>query len=166
MEMYTFNIGAASNASGVSAKMIRHYEEIGLIPKARRSQSGYRKYSERDIHELRFIRQARNLGFSTGQIDNLLKLWRDHRRSSARVKELALDHVRELERKIEEMHVMKSVLNHLAMHCHGDDRPDCPILDQLASTDAGPRAAHRHVLKNAKGLRRRHAPRRSGQSDR
>lgn len=133
MELQSFNIGAAADASGVSAKMIRHYEEIGLIPKARRTESGYRKYSGNEVHELRFIRQARALGFSTKQIAELLKLWRDHRRPSSRVKQLALEQVRELEERIGEMRALKKTLENLALHCHGDDRPDCPILDELAS---------------------------------
>jgi len=144
MDAYAFNIGEAAEASGVSAKMIRHYEEIGLIPKVKRAESGYRKYSGNEIHELRFVRQARNLGFSTKQIDTLLKLWRDHRRPSAKVKQLALEHVRELEEKIEEMRAMKATLEHLAKHCHGDDRPDCPILDELASPKSAPHDAHCH----------------------
>jgi len=133
MEHQSLNIGAAADASGVSAKMIRHYEDIGLIPKARRTLSGYRTYSGHEVHELRFIRQARALGFSTKQISELLKLWRDHRRPSSRVKQLALEHVRELEVKIEEMRAMKRTLETLARHCHGDERPDCPILDELAA---------------------------------
>jgi len=144
MEAYALNIGEAADASGVSAKMIRHYEEIGLITKVKRADSGYRKYSGSEVHELRFIRQARNLGFSTKQIDTLLKLWRDHRRPSEKVKQLALDHVRELDQKIEEMRAMKATLEHLAKHCHGDDRPDCPILEGLASPKHTPHEAHCH----------------------
>jgi len=144
MELFALNIGEAADASGVSAKMIRHYEDIGLIPKVKRAESGYRKYSETEIHELRFIRQARKLGFSTKQIDSLLTLWRDHRRPSAKVKQLALGHVRELEQKIEEMRAMKATLEHLAKHCHGDDRPDCPILEELASPKSAPHEAHCH----------------------
>ena len=144
MEAYAFNIGEAADATGVSAKMIRHYEEIGLITKVKRAESGYRKYSGNEIHELRFIRQARSLGFSTKQIDTLLKLWRDHRRPSAKVKQLALEHVRELEQKIEEMRAMKTTLEHLAKHCHGDERPDCPILEELASLNTTPHDAHCH----------------------
>jgi len=138
----SLNIGGAANASGVSAKMIRHYEEIGLIPKARRTDAGYRTYSGNEIHELRFIKQARNLGFSTKQIAQLLKLWRDRRRPSGKVKQLTLEHIRELDEKIREMQAMKATLEHLAKHCHGDDRPDCPILEELASprlTAQGPR---------------------------
>ncbi len=146
MELQSLNIGAAADASGVSAKMIRHYEEIGLIPKARRAESGYRKYSGNEVHELRFIRQARALGFSTKQIAELLKLWRDHRRPSSRVKQLALEHVRELDEKIEEMRAMKKTLENLAKHCHGDERPDCPILDELASPKLTADSMHCHDI--------------------
>ena len=133
MELQSLNIGDAADASGVSAKMIRHYEDIGLIPRARRSAAGYRTYSGNEVHELRFIKQARTLGFSTKQIAQLLRLWRDRRRPSAKVKQLALEHIRELDEKIRELQTMKATLEHLAEHCHGDDRPDCPILDELAS---------------------------------
>jgi Cu(I)-responsive transcriptional regulator len=125
-------IGQAAKASGVSAKMIRHYESIGLLPKAQRTQSGYRLYDENDVHTLRFIQRARSLGFPLETIRTLLALWRNRRRSSAQVKELALHHVENLERKIEEMQAMVRTLKHLAHHCHGDERPDCPILDDLA----------------------------------
>jgi MerR family copper efflux transcriptional regulator len=125
-------IGPAAKSSGVSAKMIRHYESIGLLPKAQRTQSGYRLYDENDVHTLRFIQRARSLGFPLETIRTLLALWRNRRRSSAQVKELALHHVENLERKIEEMQAMVRTLKHLAHHCHGDERPDCPILDDLA----------------------------------
>ena len=135
MDTLPVNIGAAAKASGVTAKMIRHYEEIGLIPQAKRTDSGYRRYSSNDVHTLRFIRQARVLGFSIKQIETLLGLWQNRRRASATVKRLAMEHVAELERKISEMQVMKATLERLAVSCHGDQRPDCPILDGLA--DAG-----------------------------
>lgn len=125
------NIGAAAAASGVSAKMIRHYEEIGLLPRAKRTDAGYRTYSANDVHTLRFIRQARNLGFPVAQIENLLALWQNHRRPSRQVKALALAHIKELEERIRELEDMKSALATLATHCHGDDRPECPILDGL-----------------------------------
>ena len=144
MEFQSLNIGDAADASGVSAKMIRHYEEIGLIPKARRTDAGYRTYSGNDVHELRFIKQARNLGFSTKQIAQLLKLWRDRRRPSGKVKQLTLEHIRELDEKIREMQAMKATLEHLAKHCHGDDRPDCPILEELASPKSTAHAPHCH----------------------
>lgn len=133
MERLQMNIGQAARASGVSAKMIRHYEETGLIPRARRSAAGYRTYGEADLHILRFVRQARRLGFSTAQIADLLSLWRNQRRSSAKVKALAQAHIATLDERIRELEAMKSVLAELAAHCHGDDRPDCPILDALAT---------------------------------
>ncbi len=134
MNASIFNIGQAAAASGVSAKMIRHYEEIGLVPRARRTDSNYRTYSEADVHTLRFIKQARNLGFPIEAIGKLLTLWRDHRRPSRKVKELALAHVQELEARIRELQTMKHTLEHLAKHCHGDDRPDCPILEGLTAS--------------------------------
>lgn len=126
------NIGQAAAASGVSAKMIRHYEENGLIPKARRTAAGYRVYGEADVHTLRFVRRARDLGFSIREIDVLLGLWRNRRRASADVKRLAMEHVRELDVRIAEMQAMRATLANLAQHCHGDARPDCPILDDLS----------------------------------
>jgi Cu(I)-responsive transcriptional regulator len=126
------NIGEAAAATGVSAKMIRHYEAIGLIPAPARTLSGYRNYAESDVHTLRFIRHARKLGFSVPQISELLGLWRNQRRSSAKVKSLAQAHIAELEQKIREMTAMKATLAHLVHCCHGDDRPDCPILENLA----------------------------------
>jgi Cu(I)-responsive transcriptional regulator len=126
------NIGGAAQASGVSAKMIRHYEEIGLVNKPARSESGYRTYSDAEVHTLRFIKQARNLGFSIKQIGALLGLWQDQARSSKQVKALALEHIAELDEKIREMQAMKATLERLAQCCHGDARPDCPILDGLA----------------------------------
>ena len=129
---YPVNIGAAASASGVSAKMIRHYEEIGLIPSPGRTHSGYRVYAEADVHMLRFVRRARNLGFSVRQIEALLSLWRDRRRASSKVKALALAHMAELDARILEMTEMRRSLEHLAGQCHGDERPDCPILEDLA----------------------------------
>ncbi|MFL9878957.1 Cu(I)-responsive transcriptional regulator [Herbaspirillum rhizosphaerae] len=128
------NIGDAAQASGVSAKMIRHYEEIGLVPKVARTDAGYRIYSERDVHLLRFIRQARVLGFSMKQIADLMGLWLDQSRPSRKVKQLANEHIAELDAKIHELQAMKSTLQHLAHDCHGDNRPDCPILDALGAT--------------------------------
>ena len=125
------NIGQAAAASGVSAKMIRYYESIGLLPAARRTDSGYRFYTDEDVHVLRFIRRARDLGFSLADIAELLALWRDQRRASADVKRIALEHVVALERKIAELQGMASTLRTLAAHCHGDARPDCPILTDL-----------------------------------
>ena len=127
------NIGRAAEASGVSAKMIRHYESIGLLPAAGRTVAGYRIYRDGDIHTLRFIRRARDLGFSMKEIAALVGLWRNGRRSSGEVKKLAGQHMRDLDQKIRELQAMRDALAHLAEHCHGDDRPDCPILEDLAS---------------------------------
>lgn len=127
-----FNIGEAANRSGVSAKMVRHYESLGLLPKVGRTGSGYRQYTDKEVHTLRFIRRARDLGFSMAEIAELLKLWQDRRRASANVKRIALEHVADLSKRIEEMEAMKRTLERLAGCCHGDSRPDCPILDELA----------------------------------
>jgi len=126
------NIGEASAASGVSVKMVRYYEQIGLLPATRRTEAGYRVYDPDAIHRLRFIRRARDLGFSMVEISRLLALWGDDQRASADVKAVALAHVVELERKIAEMTAMKRTLEHLAHNCHGDHRPHCPILEDLA----------------------------------
>ena len=126
------NIGAASKASGVSAKMIRHYEDIGLLPKVARSFGNYRVYSANDIHVLRFIRRARDLGFSIEEIRELLGLWRNKSRSSAAVKKIAGKHIADLRVKIAELESMVQTLEHLTRNCHGDHRPECPILDDLS----------------------------------
>jgi len=125
------NIGQAASATGISAKMIRYYESIGLIGPATRTESGYRAYSEHDLHTLRFVRRARDLGFSVEQMHELLALWRDRGRASADVKRIALSHVEGLERKAAELQQMADSLRHLARHCHGDSRPDCPIIEEL-----------------------------------
>jgi Cu(I)-responsive transcriptional regulator len=125
------NIGEAAHASGVSAKMIRHYESIGLFPQPARTESGYRTYGDREIHTLRFIRHSRDLGFSLEQIRALLGLWQDRARPSRQVRALAQAHLAELEAKLAELQAMKATLEHLVQGCHGDDRPDCPILDTL-----------------------------------
>lgn len=127
------NIGKAAAESGVSAKMIRYYESIGLIPEASRTDSGYRDYSDKDVHALRFIRRARDLGFSVEQMSELLALWQDRSRASADVKRVALEHVVELERKARELHEMSITLKHLAENCRGNARPDCPIIDELSA---------------------------------
>jgi len=131
------NIGEVAQASGVTAKMIRHYEEIGLIQKAKRNFANYRTYSANEVHTLRFIKQARSLGFSMQQIGALLALWQDRRRPSRKVKDLVAAHIQDLEARIQELKAMKQVLSTLAEHCHGDDRPDCPILDGLEKLKVG-----------------------------
>ena len=127
------NIGEASAASGVSAKSIRHYESVGLIPPANRTGSNYRLYTAKNIQTLRFIKQARGLGFSIDRIKALLSLWQDRHRSSADVKRVALIHIKELNEKIGELESMRNTLQALAHHCHGDARPECPILEEFAS---------------------------------
>lgn len=130
------NIGEASAASGISAKMIRYYESVGLVPRAGRTGGGYRDYAAADVHRLRFIRRARDLGFSFDQVRELLTLWSDRRRSSARVKRLALAHIEELEARRRELDTMIRTLRDLAQACGGDDRPDCPIIDDLEAGGA------------------------------
>ena len=121
----------SSRRSGVSAKMVRHYESLGLLPSVQRTDSGYRQYGEREVHTLRFIRRSRDLGFSMAEIAGLLKLWQNRRRSSADVRRIATDHVQDLTRKIAELESMRRTLQHLVHCCQGDQRPDCPILDEL-----------------------------------
>jgi Cu(I)-responsive transcriptional regulator len=125
-------IGEAATRSGVSAKMLRHYESLGLLPQVARTEAGYRLYSDQDVHTLRFIRRARDLGFSIAEIAELLKLWQNRRRASSEVKRIALAHVADLQRRLDEMTAMKRTLEALASCCHGDERPDCPILEGLA----------------------------------
>ena len=136
MKNELYNIGQAARASGMTAKTIRHYEEGGLIPKAARTYSGYRLYHEKDIHMLRFIKNARTLGFSIKQISELIGLWRDHGRPSSKVKSLAQEHIKMLESKIEELNAMKKELKKLVDCCRGDDRLDCPILDSLTDRNS------------------------------
>ncbi len=125
------NIGQAAKVSGVNAKLIRHYESIGIIPKASRTDSGYRVYTESDVHTLTFVKRARSLGFSMKEIKKLVGLWRNRSRASADVKALAQTHIKELEAKINELETMRDTLKHLARNCHGDNRPDCPIVEEL-----------------------------------
>jgi len=125
------NIGEAARASGVNAKMIRYYEQSGLIPKAGRTTAGYRDYSATDVHMLRFVRRSRDLGFTMAEIEDLLQLWRDRSRQSADVKRIALARIADLRRRIQEMEDMAATLEHLASCCSGDNRPDCPILADL-----------------------------------
>lgn len=127
------NIGEAAAASGVSAKMIRHYEGIGLFAAAARTEAGYRVYGERELHLLRFIRHSRDLGFSLEQIRALLALWQDRGRPSREVRALAERHLAELDTKLAELQAMKTTLARLVHSCHGDERPDCPILDSLGA---------------------------------
>ena len=128
----TVNIGQAAKLSGVNAKLIRHYESIGIIPKAVRSDSGYRVYSEADVNILAFVKRARTLGFSMKEIKKLVNLWRNKSRASSEVKELATAHIKLMETKIFELQNMVQTLRHLSKNCHGDHRPDCPILNDLA----------------------------------
>ncbi len=127
------NIGTAAELSGISAKMVRHYESLGLLTRVARTDSGYRQYSEADVHTLRFIKRSRDLGFSMAEIAELVALWQNRRRTSANVKRIAQKHVAELAARIEAMQAMQRTLQQLLHHCHGDERPDCPILDDLAS---------------------------------
>ena len=136
--MSVFNIGQAAAQSGVSAKMIRHYESLSLLPTVHRTDAGYRQYGASEVHTLSFIRRGRALGFSMAEIAELLKLWQNKQRASADVKQIALTHVADLDRRIDEMTAMKNTLQHLAHCCQGDARPDCPILTGLAGADTRP----------------------------
>lgn len=131
------NIGQAAQATGVTPKMIRHYESLGMLPGVPRTDAGYRQYDERTLHTLRFIRRARDLGFSLEEIEKLLTLWADQARASAEVKSLASRHVADLDARIAQMQAMRRTLQHLVHACHGDGRPDCPILDDLAAGREG-----------------------------
>jgi len=137
---FPVNIGQAAALSGVSAKMLRHYESLGLLGRVTRTDSGYRQYAETDVHTLRFIKRSRDLGFSMAEIAELVNLWHNRRRASASVKRIAQRHVEDLATRIEAMQAMQRALQNLLHHCHGDERPDCPILDDLAG--ASPRPCH------------------------
>jgi MerR family transcriptional regulator, copper efflux regulator len=128
----SITIGEAAARSGVSAKMVRHYESLGLLPRVDRTAAGYRLYRDADVHTLRFIRRARDLGFALDEVAELLRLWQNRRRASGDVKRIALAHVEDLERRIVALQQMQASLRELAGCCHGDDRPECPILDGLA----------------------------------
>jgi len=147
----SMNIGQASKASGVSAKMIRHYESVGLFPNTLRTEAGYRQYTDKEVRTLQFIRQSRDLGFSIDQIRELLSLWQDLRRPSRQVKNLASAHIRELDAKLQELQFMKATLEHLVHCCHGDERPDCPILETLAEPYATATPAARPPVPPPKG---------------
>jgi len=151
------NIGQAAKASGVSAKMIRHYESVGLFPEAVRSESGYRQYTDKEIGTLRFIRQSRDLGFSIEQIRELLGLWQNRRRPSRQVRALAEAHIEELDAKLRELHSMKASLEHLVAACHGDERPDCPIIEALEGVE--PISAPDRSARRGAGLRPGRPPR-------
>ena len=125
------NIGQAAKHTGLSAKMIRYYESISLLPSAGRSPSGYRRYNDNDLHRLSFIKRSRDLGFSLEEVGKLLALWQDRQRASADVKALAAGHIAELDRKIGELTSLRDTLSDLVTSCHGDQRPDCPILKEL-----------------------------------
>ena len=134
------NISEAAEQSGVSAKMIRYYESLGLLTEARRTAAGYRIYDAREVHTLRFVRRARDLGFSIEEIQHLLGLWQSRGRSSRDVRKVAQEHLVDLDRRIAELQTMRRTLQQLVEHCHGDQRPDCPILDDLAgATEVGSR---------------------------
>jgi len=126
------NIGAAADATGVSAKTIRYYESIGLIPPATRAENGYRHYTGFDIETLKFIQRARHLGFSVKDVGGLLALWSDKKRTSASVKAMAMRHISEVEQRIAELETIRGTLIDLTNRCHGDERPDCPILEEFA----------------------------------
>lgn len=127
------NIGQAAKLSGVNAKLIRHYESIGVVPRAMRTDAGYRVYTESDVHILVFVRRARDLGFSMKEIKQLVGLWRNKKRASSDVRALAMGHIKDLEEKIGELEAMTRTLRTLAQKCHGDQRPDCPILEELSN---------------------------------
>ncbi len=129
------NIGEAAAETGITAKSIRYYESIGLMPAADRTEGGYRQYTDKDVQTLHFIRRARNLGFTVSDVEDLLSLYRDRERASADVKRIAETHIADLDRKVAGLEGMRATLIHLVEKCHGDERPDCPILDDLARAD-------------------------------
>lgn len=152
--MQIMNIGEAAKNSGISSKMIRHYEEVGLLPAPPRTESGYRQYNPNDVHTLRFIRQARDLGFSIPQIAELVGLWQNRRRPSRSVKALAEAHIKALEEKTRELMAMKASLEHLVHCCNGDDRPDCPILDTLSGSAGEPSVVRAKPARPIEGRQR------------
>ena len=140
------NIGEAARASGVTAKMIRYYESVGLLAPKARTDAGYRVYGSAEVHTLRFIRQARRLGFPVEAIRQLLALWQDRTRASSEVKAIAREHIAELELRIAELTEMRDILANLAEHCHGDERPECPILDLLSAKELAEEKSSRVLL--------------------
>jgi Cu(I)-responsive transcriptional regulator len=152
--MQSMNIGEAAKGSGISAKMIRHYEVVGLLPAPSRTESGYRQYTGNDVHTLRFIRQARDLGFSIPQIAELVGLWQSRRRSSRSVKAVAEAHIKALEEKTQELMAMKAALEHLVHCCNGDDRPDCPILETLSGSTEDAPVKRARPIRTIEGRRR------------
>jgi len=153
----SMNIGQAAKASGVSAKMIRHYESVGLFPEAVRTESGYRQYTDKELGTLRFIRHSRDLGFSIEQIRELLGLWQNRRRPSRQVRSLAEAHIQELDVKLQELQSMKAALGQLVACCRGDERPDCPIIEALEQDE--PVAAPSVTPRRGSGLRPGRPPR-------
>ena len=151
--MAHMNIGEAAAAAGVTPKMIRHYESLGMIPDVQRTDSGYRLYSPREVAMLRFIRQARALGFPAKQIESLLALWRDDHRASREVKELAQEQLRQLEAQQRDIEEMRATLAHLVSLCKGDDDPHCAILEQLSGSEPEPGKAERAGTRNLKQVR-------------
>lgn len=156
------NIGEAAERSGVSAKMVRHYESLGLLTQVARTESGYRQYGPAEVHTLRFIRRARELGFSMAEIADLLKLWQNRRRASADVKRIAQVHVADLDRRIAEMTGMRRTLETLMHCCQGDGRPECPILDELADPERSPLPSVTRVKKHSPSEPARRPPARQG----
>jgi MerR family copper efflux transcriptional regulator len=130
--MEAMNIGAAAKVTGIPAKTIRYYESVGLLEKPARTEGNYRVYGDRDVATLRFVQRARQLGFSIKEVAGLVALWHDRQRASAEVRTLAVGHLEEIERKLQALHAMHDTLRHLIDRCHGDSRPDCPIIDELA----------------------------------
>lgn len=139
-DLWPVPIGTAARLTGLSAKMVRHYEALGLLPEVARTDSGYRQYSQADVHSLHFIQRARALGFSIADIGELLALWQDRHRNSAGVKRIAQKHLDELGRRMAALQAMQRALTPLLHHCHGDEHPDCPILDDLAGMPADAQA--------------------------
>ena len=152
------NIGESARASGVSVKMIRHYEAIGLLPAATRSEGGYRVYRPEDVHALHFIGNARALGFPLAEIAELLGLWRDRGRASAEVKQLALAHVAAIDAKVKALQAMSETLHHLVAACHGDHRPECPILEGIFEGGVSPQQERRPRLRARQDLRHAGVP--------